>query len=107
VDFDAYRERVVASLRQPGHAKAFSRTTRVNHDPAAARLDDVGAPTLVLMGEQDPDFPDPKAEADWIGQTLHGEVVMVPEAGHYPQSQQPQLTTDAAVRFLKGLGNHA
>jgi pimeloyl-ACP methyl ester carboxylesterase len=107
VDFDAYCGRVVASLRQPGHAKAFSRTTHVSHDPAAKRLDHVGAPTLVVMGEQDPDFPDPKAEADWIGQTLHGEVVMVPEAGHYPQSQQPEITTDAVVSFLNGLGNRA
>jgi hypothetical protein len=27
-----------------------------------------GSPTLVVMGEQDPDFPDPRAEADWIAQ---------------------------------------
>lgn len=106
-DFDAYRDRVVASLRLPGHAKAFSRTTRVSHDPAAARLDAVTAPTLVVMGEKDPDFPDPKAEADWIAETLRGEAVMVPEAGHYPQSQQPQITTDAVLRFLRGLGDRA
>jgi len=52
------------------------------------------------MGEQDPDFPDPKAEASWIAETLSGEVVMVPDAGHYPQSQRPDLTTDAIVGFL-------
>jgi len=34
------------------------------------------------MGEEDPDFPDPGAEAGWIAQTLHAEVVIVPEAGH-------------------------
>ena len=31
---------------------------------------------------------------------VHGEVVMVPEAGHYPQSQQPEQTAGAVVRFL-------
>jgi pimeloyl-ACP methyl ester carboxylesterase len=107
VDFDAYRDRVVGSLRQPGHAKAFSRTTHVSHDPAAERIDHVAAPTLVVMGDQDPDFPDPKAEADWIAQRLHGEVIMVPEAGHYPHSQQPEIMTDAVVSFLNGLGNRA
>lgn len=106
-DFDAYRDRVVASLRLPGHAKAFSRTTRVSHDPAAARLDAVTAPTLVVMGEKDPDFPDPKAEADWIAATLRGKAVMVPEAGHYPQSQQPEITADAVLHFLRGLGDRA
>ena len=53
------------------------------------------------MGEKDPDFPDPKAEADWIGDTLSAEVVMVPDAGHYPQSQRPDITTDAVLRFLE------
>jgi pimeloyl-ACP methyl ester carboxylesterase len=100
-DFDDYRAQVVASLHRPGHAKAFSLTTRTNHDPAEARLREVAVPTLVVMGQQDPDFPDPRAEADWIAHALHGEVVMVPEAGHYPQSQRPELTGEAVLRFLK------
>jgi len=65
-DFGEYRDQVVASLRRPGYAKAFSRTTRTSHDPAEARLADVTAPVLVVMGEQDPDFSDPRAEGDWI-----------------------------------------
>jgi pimeloyl-ACP methyl ester carboxylesterase len=105
-DFDEYRDAVVASLRRPGYAKAFSLTTRTSHDPAEARLADVTAPTLVVMGERDPDFPSPNAEADWIGETLHAEVVMVPEAGHYPQSQQPELTTGAILRFLERVSSN-
>jgi pimeloyl-ACP methyl ester carboxylesterase len=106
-DFAEYRDQVVASLRRPGYAKAFSLTTRTNHDPAEARLADISAPTLVLMGERDPDFPDPKGEAEWIAQTLHGEVVMVPEAGHYPQSQQPEITTAAVLGFLASVNGRA
>jgi pimeloyl-ACP methyl ester carboxylesterase len=37
-------------------------------------------------------LPDPAAEAAWIAQTMHAQVVMVPEAGHYPQSQRPDIT---------------
>ena len=85
------------------HAKAFSRTTRTSHDPAEARLADVTAPALVVMGEQDPDFPDPWAEADWIACALRAQVVMVPEAGHYPQSQRPDITTGAVLRFLESV----
>ena len=106
-DFEAYRKQVVASLHRPGHAKAFSRTTHISHDPAEARLHDVRAATLVVMGEKDPDFPDPKAEAAWIAEVLHGEVVMVPEAGHYAQSQQPDTTANAVLGFLKGLKDRA
>ena len=98
---------VIASLRRPGHAKAFSATTRTSHDLAEARLADVTAPALVVMGEQDPDFPDPRAEADWIARALGAQVVMVPEAGHYPPSQRPDITTGAALRFLESVTGRA
>ena len=106
-DFEAYRAQVIAGLRRPGHAKAFSRTARTSHDAAEAQLGDVSAPTLVIMGDRDPDFPDPKAEASWIAGTLHGEAVMVSEAGHYPQSQQPDATSSAVLAFLRSAGAHA
>ncbi len=100
-DFDAYRGQLVASLRRPGYAWAFSLTTRTSHAQAEACLTKVRAPTLVVMGEQDPDFPDPRAEAEWIAKALHGEALLVPEAGHYPQSQRPDATNDAILHFLK------
>ncbi len=53
------------------------------------------------MGELDPDFPKPAEEASWIAAQLKAEVLMVPEAGHYPQSQQPELVGPAIVAFLK------
>jgi pimeloyl-ACP methyl ester carboxylesterase len=91
----------VASLRRPGYAKAFSLTTRTDHTPAEQRLTDVSAPTLVVMGERDPDFPDPRAEAEWIAHALNGTVAIVPEAGHYPQSQQPEITTSVVLQLLQ------
>jgi pimeloyl-ACP methyl ester carboxylesterase len=103
VDFDQYRDRVVASLRRPGYAKSFSLTTRTNHDAAEACLPMVSAPTLVVMGDHDPDFADPAAEASWLAQVLRGEVVMVPDAGHYPQSQQPGIVTPAVATFLNAV----
>ncbi len=83
----------MASLRRHGYAKSLSLTTRTNHDPAEACLAMVSAPTLIVMGEQDPDFPDPAAEASWLAKALHGEVVMVADAGHYPRSQRPDVVT--------------
>ena len=100
-DHESHVSQVVASMRRPGYARAFSRTTRLSHAPAEARLGAVGAPTLVVMGERDPDFPDPRAEATWIADTLGGSVVMVPDAGHYPQSQQPGIVADAVESFLR------
>jgi pimeloyl-ACP methyl ester carboxylesterase len=33
--------------------------------------------------------------------------MMIPEAGHYPQSQQPELTTDAVLPFLETVNGRA
>jgi hypothetical protein len=52
-DFGEYRNQVVASLRRPGYARAFSCTTRTSHD-AEARLADVTAPVLVVMASRTP-----------------------------------------------------
>ncbi|TDW29885.1 alpha/beta fold hydrolase [Cryobacterium psychrophilum] len=106
-DFSQYKKDVIASIRRPGYTRAFSLTTRTDHVQAGDSLDRVTAPVLIVMGEKDPDFKDPKAEADWIARTLHGEAVMVPDAGHYPQSQQPERTSAAIIRFLSTLKNHA
>jgi pimeloyl-ACP methyl ester carboxylesterase len=89
-----------ASMRKKGYAAAFSKTTRLSHAPAEAALPRVSAPVLVVMGELDPDFPKPADEAAWIGEQLSAEVVMVPESGHYPQSQRPELVNPAVVAFL-------
>lgn len=99
-DFADYRDTLIAALRRPGYSRSFSLTTRADHTYAGERLADVAAPTLVVMGEMDPDFPDPKAEADWISAEVGGATVMVPDAGHYPQSQQPEHTSAAIIRFL-------
>ena len=85
------------------HTQQTTSTSNVTNTQLAG----VKAPTLLVMGEKDPDFPDPKAEAAWIAEVLHGQTVMVPEAGHYPQSQQPDITGNAILGWLTGLGAHA
>ena len=99
-DLDARRARIRESLARPGGWDAFIRTTNTSHAAAEARLDDVTAPTLVVMGERDPDFGDPTAEARLIGDRLGGRVVIVPGAGHYPQAEYPEVVTPEIERFL-------
>mgnify|MGYP001401809156 FL=1 len=102
-----YLATVAAALKRPGYGAAFSRTTRTTHAPAEAALPAVSAPALVIMGELDPDFPTPAVEAAWIGEQLSATVVMVAEAGHYPQSQRPDVVVPAVASFLAGLGTNA
>ncbi len=100
-DFQEHRAAISASLQRPGHARAFTATTRTSHAPVEARLDQIHTPTLVVMGERDPDFPDPGAEARHIADALRGEVLLVPDGGHYPQAEFPEIVNPAIVDFLK------
>jgi pimeloyl-ACP methyl ester carboxylesterase len=102
-----YLASVGDALKRPGYAAAFSKTTRTSHAPAEAAASRVTAPTLVVMGELDPDFPKPAEEAAWIGEVLSATVVMVPDAGHYPQSQRPDVVAPAVASFLARLDNRA
>jgi pimeloyl-ACP methyl ester carboxylesterase len=98
-DFAEHRDAIVASMRRPGYARAFSRTTRTSHAPVEARLAEVTAPVLVVMGDADPDFADAAGEGRWIAERLHGELLLVPGAGHYPHLQDPDLVNPAIVEF--------
>lgn len=100
---DGYAEhlnRVRENLRRPGHWDAFVRTSRTSHAPAEQRLDEVTAPVVVVMGAADIDWKDPAAEAEWVGRKLRAEVVMVPDVGHYPQAQAPEITAAAVTRLV-------
>jgi pimeloyl-ACP methyl ester carboxylesterase len=99
-DLDAHRARIRESLARPGHWKAFVATTHTTHAPVEARLGEVRAPALVVMGDKDPDFKDPAAEAAFVGERLGAAVVMVPGTGHYPHVQAPATVTPAVVDFL-------
>lgn len=99
-EFDAHRAAIAESLKRPGHVAAFRRTTRSSHAAAEAAAPGVRVPTLVVMGERDPDFADPVAEARLVGRMLDGSVVTVPGAGHYPHAEFPEITSPAVVDFL-------
>jgi pimeloyl-ACP methyl ester carboxylesterase len=102
-DLPQYLVSVTSALKRPGYAAAFSRTTRASHAAAERALPAVSSPTLVVMGERDPDFPDPAEEARWVAEQVHGTPVMVPDAGHYPQSQRPDIVAPAVLEFLASI----
>lgn len=106
-DLGEHRARIRQSLREPGRWNAFIATTHSSHAPVEARLAEVRAPALVVMGERDPDFPDAAAEAALVAGRLNGEVFMVPNAGHYPQAEFPEIVTPRVTQFLDRVCGHA
>ena len=106
-DLDEHRRRIRESLDLPGHWDAFAETSHTSHAPAEARLGEIRVPTLVVMGDADPDFPDPVAEADWITNRLHASSLIVPGAGHYPHAEYPETVNPRLVAFLDETVRHA
>lgn len=108
-DWDTYLARLEANLCEPGRMQAARKMGRSNAADAAAQLANVRCPVLVVMGRDDPDWPDPEAEAAAIVGLLSpglGRYEMIEGAGHYPHAQSPQRVADAVLPFLAG-GTHA
>jgi pimeloyl-ACP methyl ester carboxylesterase len=102
-DYTEHRAAIGAALARPGYGKAFRATTHVSHAPAEAALARVSTAVLVVMGSKDPDFPDQHAEAEMIADRLGGYAVLIPDAGHYPQSEFPELTSPAVLEFARSV----
>jgi len=99
-DFSDYRAHLRANLREPGRFQALRRMLAASKAASEARLDQVAAPTLVIMGEKDPDFRHPEREAQLVAGRLHGQLRMIAGAGHYPHAEMPEKTGPEIVTFL-------
>ena len=99
-DLDSYRAALVANLKQPGRIEATKALIFASQAPCEARIPNVHAPVLVVMGTKDSDFSDPAAEADWVATHLHGKKLMVDGAGHYPHVEYPDIVAPAVIEFI-------
>ena len=100
-DLPAYREALVANLKEPGRIEAVKAMIFASKSPCEARIPEVRAPVLVMMGSLDPDFNDPAAEAKWVADHLHGKKLMVAGTGHYPHVEYPDIAGAAIVAFIE------
>jgi pimeloyl-ACP methyl ester carboxylesterase len=102
----AARARAAAGTRlltRPGRWAAFTATVAgADHAAVTPWLARVAVPTLVVMGEADPDWSDPRAEAAWAAEQLGGDVLMVPGAGHAPMLESPDVVAPRVRTFLDG-----
>jgi pimeloyl-ACP methyl ester carboxylesterase len=91
-----------ASLARPGRLAEFRRLTLVlDHAPAEARVADVRAPALAVIGALDPDFRDQAAELAHIAEVLPGaQTLLVDDAAHYPHRQRPDVVLPAVRSFV-------
>lgn len=109
-DFPAYTAALKANLSQPGRLEALHQMMIASKASSEARIHRVTVPTLVMMGSKDPDFKDPRLEAQWVADQLKGSLEMIEGAGHYPHAEMPEISGPKIVAFIKTLqveGNYA
>ncbi len=74
---------------------------RTSHAPAEAVLADVHDRGAGGDGQQGPRLPRPAGRGRVIADRLAGAYAMIPDAGHYPQSEFPELTTPVVLDFAR------
>lgn len=71
----------------------------IRRDSLLDRLDQIGVPALVLVGEEDRSLPPPLSRRIHDG-LRHSTFDVIPGAGHLSSLEQPVYVTDAIVDFL-------
>ena len=99
-DFDDYMDQMLANFSEPGRFEALKGLGFGPKTASEERISQVSTPALIVMGTKDPDWPDPEQEAQWIASQLAAEVHLVEGAGHYPQTEMPELVIPAVLAFL-------
>lgn len=102
-DFAAYRQKLLANLRQPGRFAALRGMLFASHKVSAERAAKVNVPTFIVMGTKDPDFKDPAAEARWLAEQTGGKVMLVEGAGHYPHVEMIDQVAQPVIHFLESI----
>lgn len=91
-----------SSLTRPGRWAAFRATANTDHSVVAPWISRVRAPVLVVIGDADPDWKDPLAEAKWVASNFTGaEIVTAHGAGHAPMLERPEIVGPAVSTFLE------
>jgi pimeloyl-ACP methyl ester carboxylesterase len=102
-DWDAELARIDAKLREPGRMKVLQAMCTTAPTDAGAQLANVRCPVLVVEGDLDPDFVDPRAEGEAVLAALPdglGELVVLEGVGHYPHAQAPDALLAVTLPFL-------
>ena len=103
-DYESHIASLVSNLAEPGRMAALRKMGMAKPKDAGAKLPKVARPVLVVMGSEDPDWPDPAAEAAGIVAALPagvGTVAMIDGAGHYPHFQAPAAVAAVVLPFLE------
>ena len=101
-DLDAQAKGLADMMSDPQRRRAVRQTLVAHRNGLAERISQVDLPTVVIMGEADSHFKDPKAEGESIVAKTGGELLMIPDAGHYDVwDELAEIARPTLLRFLE------
>ena len=104
---DEHLTSIEHSLAEPGRLRSLRELAlQLDHSVVEPRLGEVTAPIRAFVGALDPDYPNPQAECEWIA-SLGARVELIPDSGHYPHAQRPEIVVPATLEFLGALRDDA
>lgn len=92
------RARALA-LSNSTEAIAGALTALMTRPDSTASLAKIHCPTLIIVGDEDIVTPPPLSESIHKG-IAGSELVLIPQAGHLPNIERPDVFNDALARFL-------
>ncbi len=109
-DMDTYLRTLKRNLQERGRFVATKAMMYGKHAAVEAKLAEVKAPTLVVMGSKDPDFPEPANEAKRTVENLRSatftDIHLIEGAGHYPHAEMAEQTQAIVIAFLQQIKQH-
>ena len=99
--WNANAEQIAAEDTDPGLAGAARGMLAQNDASVIRSLPEIAVPTLVLVGAEDSGF---LAAADYMARVIpDASKVVIPDAGHQANLDQPAAFNDAVLTFLRSL----
>ena len=102
-DFAQYSAALHENLKEQGRLESLQHMLRASKRASEERIPSVKQPSLVIMGSKDPDFKQPETEAKWVAENLRTKYTMIPDAGHYPHAEMPELVGPLMIEFIQSL----
>lgn len=89
-DLEEHANYLKTNLKENGRLQILRKYLFSSKKGCEEKLDSIKVPVEIVMGGKDPDFKDPKEEAEWIANITRGRIHIFEEAGHYPHREEPK-----------------
>lgn len=99
---ESHLRHIATNLKQPGRLRDLAAMLDIEITEVEHKLSDIAVPTLVVVGERDRLFLNPRECGAYITSRIpNSELMVIPGAGHYPHWEMPTLTSAVITNWMQ------